>query len=152
VTDVHDPATRSRNMAAIKGGNTKPELMIRRALHGAGYRYHLHVKDLPGKPDLVFPKYNAALFINGCFWHRHNCHLFKWPKTRQDFWQRKINGNVENDVRKCAALREAGWRVGVVWECALKGRIRISQNEAIQAIINWLESDANLLVLEGKNR
>src|SRR3546814_6847927 len=84
-------------MAAIKGSHTKPELLIRKALHAAGLRYRLHVKDLPGKPDLVFPRHRAVVFVNGCFWHRHDCHLFKWPATRQDFWREKIGRNVAND-------------------------------------------------------
>src|SRR3546814_8720017 len=84
-------------MAAIKGSHTKPELLIRKALHAAGLRYRLHVKDLPGKPDLVFPRHRAVVFVNGCFWHRHDCHLFKWPATRQDFWREKIGRNVRSD-------------------------------------------------------
>ncbi len=151
MSDVHDKATRSRNMAAIKGKNTKPELIIRSGLHKAGYRYRLHVKDLVGKPDLVFPKYNATLFVNGCFWHKHDCHLFKWPKTRQDFWERKILGNVDNDSKKLTALRYAGWRVGVIWECALKGKSRIPEYETIQEVIIWLESDQQALDVRGKS-
>ncbi len=150
MTDVHDAQTRSRNMAAIKGRNTKPELIIRKALHRAGFRYRLHAKDLPGKPDLVFPRYNAALFINGCFWHQHNCHLFKWPGTRQDFWKKKISGNVANDQKKIATLHEYGWRTGIIWECALKGKTRIEEDEAIQRLTEWLQSDNKTIEIQGK--
>lgn len=137
-------------MAAIKGRNTKPELIIRKALHSAGFRYRLHAKDLPGKPDLVLPKYHAALFINGCFWHRHDCHLFKWPGTRQDFWKKKITGNVANDQKKLAMLHDAGWRTGIVWECALKGKTRISEDEAIQRLAEWLKSDNKTIEIQGQ--
>ena len=150
MSDVHNAATRSKNMAAIKGRDTKPELRIRQALHKAGFRYRLHDKTLPGKPDIVFPRYKAALFINGCFWHHHDCHLFKWPQTQQEFWQKKISGNVENDRRKMAQLQEAGWRIGIVWECALKGRTRITEDASIQALIHWLESDDKTIEIQGK--
>jgi DNA mismatch endonuclease (patch repair protein) len=150
VADVHDTQTRSKNMAAIKGRDTKPELIIRKALHHAGFRYRLHAKDLPGKPDLVLPKYNSALFINGCFWHRHDCHLFKWPGTRQDFWKKKIMGNVANDQKKLAMLHDAGWRTGIVWECALKGKTRISEDEAIQHLSEWLKSDHKIIEIQGQ--
>ncbi|WP_235785707.1 very short patch repair endonuclease [Sphingomonas sp. PR090111-T3T-6A] len=142
--------TRSRNMAAIRGGNTKPELLVRRALHAAGLRYRIHAKDLPGKPDLIFPRYRAALFIHGCFWHRHDCHLFKWPATREGFWREKIGRNVVNDARALDQLRAEGWRVGIVWECALKGRTRLDLTEAVQRLIGWVKSDEAQIVISGK--
>src|SRR6187551_416227 len=98
-------------MAAIRGRNTKPELLVRKAMHAAGLRYRLHAKDLPGRPDLVFARHRAVVFVNGCFWHQHDCHLFKWPGTRLDFWREKIGRNAINDARAIAALRHAGWRV-----------------------------------------
>ncbi len=150
--DVHDTLTRSRNMAAIKGRNTKPELKIRQALHKAGFRYRLHAKDLPGKPDMVFPRYNAVLFINGCFWHRHNCDLFKWPKTRKEFWEKKINGNVANDRKKLTSLKENGWRVGIIWECTLKGKTRIPEDAAIQKLAEWLKYDHKTIEIQGLAR
>lgn len=149
MVDVHDKKTRSKNMSAIKGCNTKPELIIRKALYREGFRYRLHVKNLPGKPDLVFSHYKAVLFINGCFWHNHDCHLFKWPKTRQYFWERKIYGNVENDKKKIAMLSEAGWRVGIIWECTIKGKNRISENVTIQSIIGWLKSEQKTIEIQG---
>lgn len=108
-------------MAAIKGGNTKPEILIRRHLHSLGFRYRLHDSRLPGKPDLVFPQFHAVLFINGCFWHGHDCNLFRWPRTRPEFWRRKICRNIARDLRNEAELVASDWRVGIVWECALKG-------------------------------
>lgn len=147
--DVHDTQTRSRNMAAIKGRDTKPELKIRQALHKAGFRYRLHVKDLPGKPDMVFPRYNAVLFINGCFWHQHNCHLFKWPQTRREFWEKKISGNLANDCKKLSLLKDSGWRVGIVWECALKGKTRLTEEAAIQMLAEWLKSDRKKMEIQG---
>nr|WP_313665902.1 very short patch repair endonuclease [Brucella intermedia] len=149
MADVHDAQTRSRNMAAIKGSHTKPELAIRRALHAAGLRYRLHAKELPGKPDLVFPRYKAVLFVNGCFWHRHDCHLFKWPASREDFWREKIGRNVANDERAIASLKEEGWRVGVIWECALKGRTRLDQPETMQRLASWIKSEEQAITIRG---
>ncbi len=136
-------------MAAIKGSHTKPELAIRRALHAAGLRYRLHAKELPGKPDLVFPRYKAVLFVNGCFWHRHDCHLFKWPASREDFWREKIGRNVANDERAIASLKEEGWRVGVIWECALKGRTRLDQPETMQRLASWIKSEEQAITIRG---
>jgi DNA mismatch endonuclease (patch repair protein) len=149
LADVHDAATRSRNMAAIRSGNTKPEMQVRRALHAAGLRYRLHARDLAGQPDLVLPRWRAVIFINGCFWHRHDCHLFKWPATRQEFWQEKIGRNVANDGKAVAALRAAGWRIATVWECGLKGRTRPDFSEAMQRLVAWIRSDEPLLTIRG---
>lgn len=136
-------------MAAIRGSHTKPEMQIRQALHAIGLRYRLHAKELPGKPDLVFPRYRAVVFVNGCFWHRHDCHLFKWPGTRQDFWREKIARNVENDAKTMEALRQAGWRVAVVWECALKGRTKLNEGEAIHCLSTWIRSAAQAITIRG---
>lgn len=137
-------------MSAIKGRNTKPELLIRRALHGAGLRYRLHVKDLPGKPDLVFPRYRAIVFVHGCFWHRHDCHLCRWPATRHEFWQEKLERNVRNDERAMRALLESGWRVATVWECALKGPTHPDFASAMQRLIGWIQGDAMTITLRGE--
>jgi len=136
-------------MAAIKGSHTKPELKIRRALHAAGFRYRLHAKDLPGKPDLVLPRYRAAIFVHGCFWHQHDCHLFKWPATREDFWRTKIGRNVENDARAVESLRAAGWRVAITWECALKGRTRLDESSVMQRLASWIRSQEEILTIRG---
>ena len=125
-------------MSGIQGKNTKPELMIRKALHGRGFRYRLHVKDLPGKPDIVLPKYKAAVEVNGCFWHRHDCNLFKWPSTREDFWRNKLEGNVQRDIQNQKKLEQFGWRVKVVWECDLKGKGRRPLETVVDELANWI--------------
>lgn len=137
-------------MAAIRGADTKPEMMIRRGLHARGFRFRLHDRKLPGRPDLVFPKYGGVLFVHGCFWHGHNCHLFKWPGTREDFWREKIGSNVARDRANTVALCEAGWRVGVVWECALRGRNRFPLGDLIDSIASWLSSDRKEKSFRGK--
>jgi DNA mismatch endonuclease (patch repair protein) len=119
--DVHTSEQRSRNMAAIKGTNTGPEMKVRRLLHRLGYRYALHSKDLPGKPDLVFRPRKKAVFVHGCYWHMHHC---RWgtvvPATRTEFWQTKRQGNVDRDRTNVEALASQGWEVLVVWECETK--------------------------------
>jgi DNA mismatch endonuclease (patch repair protein) len=136
-------------MAAIKGSHTKPEILVRKAMHAAGLRYRLHVRDLPGRPDLVFPKYKAVIFVNGCFWHHHDCHLFKWPATRKEFWKQKIDCNAANDIRAQAALLKAGWRVATVWECALKGRTRLNGEQAMRSLARWVQSDQKTKTVRG---
>jgi DNA mismatch endonuclease (patch repair protein) len=147
--DVHDQATRSRNMAAVRGKDTKPELIIRKGLHAAGLRYRLNVKDLPGKPDLVFPKHRAAVFVHGCFWHGHACPLFRLPETRREFWQRKIEGNVTRDANAIARLQDLGWRVAVVWECALRGKDRRDLTDVLEELSSWIRSDTCELTIAG---
>jgi len=149
VADVHDPSTRSRNMAAVKAVNTRPELQIRRAMHASGLRFRLHVRDLPGKPDLVFPRYRAVVFVNGCFWHHHDCHLFRWPATREEFWRAKIDRNVVNDARAELTLLENGWRVATVWECALKGRTRPDFSAAMLGLATWIKGGEKTMTLRG---
>lgn len=150
MTDVNDPATRSRNMAAVRARDTKPELMIRRALHGAGLRYRLNVRDLPGKPDIVLPRYRAVVFVHGCFWHRHECDLFRWPESRTDFWREKLNANAARDVKAADALEEAGWRQAVIWECALKGRKKRDFQDTMQRLIAWIRSDEQAITIGGE--
>src|SRR6266508_3488744 len=108
-------------MSRIKSRNTKPELLVRKFLHAHGFRNRLHVKDLPGKPDIVLPKYKTVIFIHGCFWHKHEgCKYFVVPKTRTEWWLNKINGNVDNDQKVMAALKKEGWDIITIWECELK--------------------------------
>ena len=149
MVDVHDTARRSFNMSRIQGKNTKPELVIRRGLHQMGFRYRLHVKNLPGRPDMVLAKYRAIILINGCFWHRHNCHLFKWPETRAEFWKAKIESNVNRDNRNLNVYRAKGWKVLIIWECAMKGRSRRDLAEVIQTAANWLQYDIQCAEIEG---
>lgn len=150
MTDVHDPATRSRNMAAVRARDTKPELMIRRAVHGAGLRYRLNVRDLPGKPDIVLPRYRAVVFVHGCFWHRHDCDLFRWPESRTEFWREKLDANAARDVKAADALEEAGWRQAVIWECALKGRKKRDFQDTMQRLIAWIRSDEQAITIGGE--
>lgn len=138
MSDVVDKVTRSRMMSGIKGKDTKPELQIRHALHKRGFRYRLHVKGIPGKPDLVFPKYKALLQVHGCFWHKHECHMFKWPKSRTEFWKEKINANAVRDRQIDLRLAELDWRVLTVWECALRGKTRRAHDDLMNEIEAWL--------------
>lgn len=138
MTDIVDKATRSRMMSGIRGKDTKPEVLIRKALHAQGFRYRLHDKSLPGKPDLAFPKYKAVVFIHGCFWHGHDCRYFKVPQTRTAFWLDKINANRQRDVRQLAQLKQAGWRVLVIWECATRKNESLSKDMLIDYTANWL--------------
>ena len=147
--DIVKPEIRSRMMAGIRGRDTRPELQIRSALHRRGFRFRLYRRDLPGKPDLVFPKYRAVILVHGCFWHGHDCHLFRWPGTREEFWRNKITSNRERDRRQLAELLDAGWRVATIWECALKGRERLPMQLVIGRCAEWLESGETELGLRG---
>lgn len=149
MADIVTPEVRSRMMAGIRGKNTKPELTLRRGLHALGFRFRLHDRTLPGKPDIVFPKYQAVLFAHGCFWHGHDCHLFKWPASRPDFWQAKFHRNREVDTLVSTALQEAGWRQGIVWECALKGKARLPIETVLTECATWLQSDISFFELRG---
>ncbi len=121
MADVHSKETRSYNMSRIKGKDTKPEMLVRRFLHAQGYRYRLHVKDMPGKPDIVLPKYRTVILIHGCFWHGHEgCRYYAVPKTRTEWWLNKINANKANDSKATAALKIGGWKIITLWECDLK--------------------------------
>ena len=121
MADVHSKEARSYNMSRIKGKDTAPEMLVRRYLHSLGYRYTLHNKDLPGKPDIVFPKYKTIILVHGCFWHGHeNCRYFTIPKTRTKWWTDKINGNKMKDVKTAKLLKKAGWKIIHVWGCDLK--------------------------------
>ena len=120
MTDVHSPEVRSFNMSRIKGKNTKPEMLVRKFLFSKGFRFRLHSVSLPGKPDIVLPRYKTLIFVNGCFWHGHKrCRKFVVPKTRTDYWINKININISNDKKNIIALRKDGWKVITIWECQL---------------------------------
>ena len=149
MADVHSKAQRSFNMSRIRGRDTKPEMIVRSLVHQMGFRFRLHRKDLPGKPDLVFTGRNAVIFVHGCFWHGHDCHLFRWPKSRVAFWHDKIRKNIERDRRQCATLAEAGWRIGTVWECALKGKTRLPFDGVVDQCAIWLKSDIKTLEVRG---
>ncbi|NEJ82064.1 DNA mismatch endonuclease Vsr [Rhizobium leguminosarum] len=141
MTDIVDPTTRSRMMAGIKGKNTKPELVLRRALHGLGLRFRLHNRKIRGMPDLVFPKFKAVVFVHGCFWHRHSgCRYATTPSTRPEFWQTKFAANVARDTAVKTALLESGWRVATVWECALRKPWQVEATGDLVA--DWLATDS----------
>lgn len=140
MTDVVDAATRSRMMAGIQGKNTRPELFLRKALHAMGFRYRLGGKDLPGKPDIIFPKKRVVIFVHGCFWHMHECKYFKWPTTNPQFWREKLDGNAKRDRRVIVELQSKGWTVLTVWECELKESKYQMPNSAVLAIAAKLKT------------
>jgi DNA mismatch endonuclease, patch repair protein len=144
MADIVSVDVRSRMMSGIRSRDTKPEIFLRRALHARGFRYKLHDRSLPGTPDMVFPKWKAVIFVNGCFWHAHDCPSFRWPKTREDFWRQKIGRNVANDESHKLRLREQGWRIGIVWECAIKNRIR--KGQIAGEISSWLREGNNEMI------
>ena len=131
MADVLTDAQRSLNMSRIRGRDTKPELVIRRGLHRLGFRFRLYDRKLPGQPDLVLPAHKVAILVHGCFWHGHDCPMFKWPATRKEFWRAKIRRNRERDKATFEALRQAGWRVLIVWECALRGIRRLQVEDVL---------------------
>ena len=124
MSDNHTKEIRSMNMSHIRSKNTKPEEIVRKYLFSHGFRYRKNVKSLPGTPDIVLPKYKTIVFVNGCFWHKHDCSRFVWPSSNQDYWMPKILGNAERDKKNIALLTQAGWRVIVIWECELKKNVR----------------------------
>lgn len=139
MTDVLTPAQRSHNMARIRGRDTGPELKFRKALHSEGLRYRLHDRRLPGSPDLVLPKFRAAVFVHGCFWHRHrHCRHATVPAVRREFWKAKFRGNVLRDERTTGCLLALGWRVAIIWECGLTGPRR---EATVRAFLHWLGGD-----------
>lgn len=145
--DTVDKATRSRNMAAIKSRNTTPELLIRSILHKKGFRFRLHDKKLPGKPDIVFPKYNAVIFINGCFWHGHsNCKFFRLPGTRTEYWKNKINKNQYNDAKSIELLLANNWRVCIIWECKIRASKK-NLTQLTEILSNFLKGTESFLEL-----
>lgn len=135
---MHSKEIRSYNMSQIKGKNTKPELLVRKFLFAHGFRYRLHDKKLPGKPDIVLAKYKTVIFVHGCFWHGHkDCKYYSIPKTRTDWWLNKINGNIANDNKAIAALEAMGWKVLVIWECGLKkGKVEGTLDNLIKEILS----------------
>ena len=148
MVDIVDSATRSRMMSNIKGRNTKPELLIRSLLHAQGFRFRIHRQDLPGKPDIVLPKYKAIIFIHGCFWHGHqNCRLFKLPASRTEFWEAKIYKNQENDWKAKDLLLNSGWRICIIWECAVR-RSKKDPVALMDILIEWLLGSEALLEID----
>lgn len=135
MADNHSKEVRSMNMSHIRSTNSKPEEIVRKYLFSKGLRYRKNVRTLPGKPDIVLPKYKTIVFVNGCFWHRHDCGRFVMPSSNTEYWEKKINGNVERDKTNIALLEEQGWRVIVIWECQLKKRER---NDSLLKLYNMI--------------
>lgn len=131
---------RSQLMSRIKGRNTKPEVLLRKGLFALGFRYRIHDRALPGRPDIVFKSRGAAIFFNGCFWHGHSCQLFRWPKTNRAFWRKKIRGNISRDRRNTDLLIERGWRVLIVWECSIRGKSGRRIGSVVEDCALWLSS------------
>lgn len=150
MVDVVDRETRSRMMRGIAAKDTKPEVAIRKALHSAGFRYSLHSKKMTGKPDIVLSKYKALIFVNGCFWHGHNCHLFKLPSTRTEFWSKKIQSNQARDKIILGEYKKSAWKVLTIWECAIKGKHRLDFQEMIIAVSDWIKNSSQNLEIRGK--
>lgn len=142
MVDVMSAGKRSALMSRIRGKDTRPEMQVRKLLWHQGFRYRLHGPKLPGRPDVVLPRWRAVVLVHGCFWHYHEgCPLFRLPATRPEFWLEKLSGNRERDRRSIRELRDAGWRVTVVWECAL----RLDQASVGQSLTRWLRSDSSAL-------
>jgi len=136
-------------MSGIRGKNTRPEILVRRGLFSRGFRYRLHSSHLPGKPDMVLARHHAVVLVNGCFWHGHDCHLFRWPSSRCYFWKQKITRNRARDAEVRSALVADGWRVLVIWECALKGRWQRPLDDVIKKAAGWIKKGPRVLEIRG---
>lgn len=152
MADIVDKATRSRMMSGIRGKDTKPEILLRKELFAKGFRFRLHDRRLPGKPDIVFPRYKAVILAHGCFWHGHNCPLFKWPSSNVKFWKTKIERNREVDRTAREALVALGWRILTVWECTLKGPGKLPVERVVEETAKWLSSGAGSREVVGREK
>jgi DNA mismatch endonuclease (patch repair protein) len=149
VADIVDSAVRSRMMRAIGSKNTKQEVSLRKLLHRKGFRYRLHSRNVPGKPDIVFPAHRAVVFVHGCFWHGHDCSLFRLPGTRPEFWSAKIARNGQRDSEVLGQLDSLGWRHLVVWECAIRGQGKSALETTADRVAAWLLSRRRRLEIRG---
>lgn len=147
--DIVSQETRSRMMFGIWGKDTQPEMVLRKALHARGFRYRLHVPDMPGRPDMVFPRHRVVILAHGCFWHGHDCGLFRVPDSRREFWEAKINRNRERDQEVDRKLAADGWRRLAVWKCAMRGRGRLARQELVSQVVEWLKGSDALLEIRG---
>ena len=148
MTDKVTSQQRSKMMSAIKGKNTKPEIVIRKILYSEGYRYRLHVNSVIGNPDIVIRKLKTAIFINGCFWHGHDCPLFTIPKTRSDFWKQKIESNIKRDSENMQKLQDSGWKVVIIWGCSMKGKIHLSLEDLSRMVLEALKSNESIVQIK----
>ena len=152
MADIVSPEVRSRMMAGIQGKDTKPELAIRKGLFAKGFRYRLHDSRLPGKPDLVFPRHDAVIFVNGCFWHGHEYPLFKQPSSNVKFWQEKIDKNRNNDKKNRKALARQNWRILTIWECSFRKPGTKSVEQVVEASAKWLLSKSKSKEIDWKSK
>lgn len=152
MVDVLTADQRRFNMSRVRNVDTTPELLLRRGLHARGYRFRLHRRDLPGRPDITLPKYKSVIFVNGCFWHGHECPMFKIPETRQEFWVAKIRRNRERDAHVLSSLAALGWRAFVLWECSIRGSGRRPMDAVLDEIIVWLDGNDSRGELAGLRR
>lgn len=150
MADIVDKKTRSRMMSGIRGKDTTPEIILRKGLFAEGFRFRLHDRRLPGKPDIVLPRHKAVILVHGCFWHGHDCPLFKWPSSNVKFWRKKIERNREVDRTACEAISVLNWRILIVWECALKGPGRFPVERVIREAKRWLISGARSREVAGR--
>jgi DNA mismatch endonuclease (patch repair protein) len=151
MVDVLTPEQRRLNMSRIRGRDTKPEILVRRALHARGYRFRLHRKDLPGRPDIVLPRHRVAIFVHGCFWHNHGCRYSKVPATRTSFWNAKLHGNKARDDAAVRELHRAAWHVVTIWECALRGPAHLPIDELCDHLESYIRAPTSLsLVVSGQ--
>lgn len=141
MTDIVDKRTRSRMMSRITGRDTRPERIVRSGLHRRGFRFSLHRRDLPGRPDLVLPAYRTVVFVNGCFWHCHDCDYFRLPKSNRKFWKQKLDGNRRRDETNRSELLDSGWYVAIVWECAIRDQRESAIAASIDRLAAWLRRD-----------
>lgn len=146
MADVLNPEQRHFNMSRIRGRDTAPELRVRRGLHAKGFRFRLHDRKLPGRPDLVLARYRTVVFVHGCFWHAHGCSLSKIPTTRREFWQKKLEANRARDHKAIEILQAHEWRVLVIWECALRGPLRLEESDVFECAAGYIRNGrVNLL-------
>lgn len=150
MTDIVSPSVRSRMMAAIRARDTKPERLIRSGLHRIGFRFRLHSRKVPGCPDIVLPRFRAAIFVHGCFWHGHDCALFQLPDDNSEFWLRKIERNRQRDSEVSVLLKKAGWRQLTIWECATKGPGRLEPEALIARCARWIVAGGRRASIRGK--
>lgn len=149
MADIVDSATRSRMMRGIRGRDTKPEVRLRSALHRQGFRFRKNVRALPGSPDIVLPRYHALIFVHGCFWHGHDCRLFRLPGTRTEFWRTKIEANRARDAIATTRLVDEGWRVLTIWECAFRGKEKIGFEETVARMTAWVRGSSTQTDIRG---
>ena len=139
------PLTRSQVMSAIHSKDTTPEMLVRKGLFKAGFRYRLHRRDLPGCPDLILLRYKIAVFVNGCFWHQHGCKFTSQPKSNQSFWNEKFTNNIVRDIKVSQQLLQAGYRIATIWECSIEGKNRLTTSQVLERLIAFAKSDEDVI-------